>query len=216
MKYIDKNKILHGKAKFTLRHFVITLCSLVAAFIVRTLIIYYFNLDVSTLLDYVSVGAVAFYLRPLISDFFENFWSVPLAMSNVGSGAGGNPTGNPVGNPIGNPAANTGSANPPAANPGPANTPAATYLYGPGTGPGTGSAVGCDKGMGNSNWGPMNQPIAGRITTPLVIFGSGTVYNPFGGNQPFAFNLAAALAFHKDNSSQLSRFVLNPSDLNFL
>lgn len=137
------------KTRYTLGYFVITFLSLVAVFILRTLIIYYFNLELSVFLDFIYVGLVASLLRPIISVFFENFLSVPLtmSMSNVGSGAGGNPTGNPVGNPIGNPAANTGSANPPAANPGPANPPAVANP----TGPGTFSTIGCDGGMGNSN-----------------------------------------------------------------
>lgn len=200
------------KARYTIGYFVITFFSLVAVFILRTLIIYYFNLELSVFLDFLYVGLVASLLRPLISVLFENLGFVPLTMSNVGSGAGGNPTGLPVGNPVGNPAANTGSANPPAANPGPANPPAVANP----TGPGTFSTVGCDGGMGNSNWGPMNQQPAGRNTTPLVIYGSGTAYNPNGGNQPFANNLANALAFQSDNFPHFSRHVLNSSDLNFL
>lgn len=125
------------KSRYTLGYFVITFFSLVAVFILRTLIIYYFNLELSVFLDFFYVGLVTSFFRPLISVFFENLGSVPLAMSNVGSGAGGNPMGNSGGNPAGNPAANTGSANPPAA----ANP----------TGPGTFSRTGCDGGMGNSN-----------------------------------------------------------------
>jgi len=135
------------KARYTLGYFVITFFSLVAVFILITLIIYYFNLELSVFLDFFYVGLVTSFFRPLISVFFENLGSVALAMSNVGSGAGGNPTGNLVGNPVGNPAANTGSANPPAANPGSANPPAAANPIGPGTF----SRIGCDGGMGNSN-----------------------------------------------------------------
>lgn len=210
------------KSKFTVRYLVITTFTLVVIFIFRTLIINLFNLELSVFSNFMYIGLVACFLKDLILVLLEKSLSIPLAMSNVGSGAAGNPTGNPVGNPVGNPAANPGSANPGGANigdanPGVANIGAANppVVANP-TGPGTFDPHGCDGGMGNSNWGPMGQQPAGRNTISLVIYGCGTVFNPAGGNQPFAHNLANALAFQNNHSSQLSRHVLNPSDVNFL
>ncbi len=179
------------------------------------------NLEVFTY--YFTTSVLAFNISCVIKEATREFlmsntytlasWGGDNNMPGLSNTMGNNPA-----------AANTGSANPPAnpgptnpaANPGPANTAPADPTYTPGRGPGTWFAGGCDNGKGNTDWGPMNQQVAGKSTTPLTIFASGTVYNPAGSNQPFATNLANGLAFQRDHTTRLSRFVLNPADLNFL
>ena len=198
------------KKKFTFRYIISVGIAIIFAWFIRSYLISKgANLSVFWDFFYTTglASIISAFIKVGIDEFFLNY------CASTGGGGGnmpgsGNTTGNPWGNIAGNPVGNT------TANPVPANAPAA------GNASGTSSLIStADNGAGGNDWGPANQVAASRNNpVPLRIHGSGFVYNPSGSNQPFATNLADALAFQRDGNTnpRLSRYVLNNSDVNFL
>ena len=202
-------KFTNLKEKFTLRNILITFVCLIFAYGLKLFLIYLLAFDVGTCVHFLLLGFIASIVRPLFMGLSEIIFPTVYYM-DIGDLLNPGSTPRP-----------SGARLPPQPQPQPtgqSQVPAQQPVI---QQPAGGNNNGGANPAANAPWGNPNQDAGSNVNGPLQISDplnqAARGYNPQGGNQPLARNIASALEHQKSLvGNAMSRFVLSPLHQQFL